>query len=86
MTHRKTKSVRVDRKGRLTIPKEIRDELDIKPGDTFFVEQDGEVLHYARPENPFDTLALHAEKEYQAGRMKSLREFARDNDIPLDDE
>ncbi|MFQ5793987.1 MAG: AbrB/MazE/SpoVT family DNA-binding domain-containing protein [Candidatus Bipolaricaulia bacterium] len=77
-------SVRVDQKGRLMIPKMIREDLDIKLGDTFFLQREGKVLCYARPENPFDALALHAEKEYHEGRTRSLREFAQEHDIPLD--
>lgn len=81
-------SVRVDQKGRLIIPKKIREALDIKPGDTFFLQQEeeGKVLRYARAENPFDTLALQAEKEYRQGKTRSLREFAQEQHISLDAE
>lgn len=37
----------------------------------------------AADENPFDVLAEHAENEYRAGRTRSLRDFAGENDIPL---
>lgn len=77
-------AVRVDSKGRLTIPKEARDALKVRPGDTFFVRRDGGELRFAKAENPFDGLARHAETEYHAGRTKKLRDFAREHDIDVD--
>ena len=79
-------AVKVDAKGRLLIPQEMRSALDIHPGDTLFVEQEGKVLRYAKADNPFDLLAEHALRENEAGKTKSLRDFAAENDIVLDDE
>ncbi len=81
-------TVKVDAKGRLTIPRELRDELDIQPGDTLFVErEEGQpVLRYALAENPFDALAQHAEDEYRAGRTRGLHAFAADEGISLDEQ
>lgn len=81
-----TLTVKVDAKGRLVIPRELRDELDIQPGDTFFVEREEgrAVLRYAVAENPFDALADHAEREYRAGRTRSLSDFAAEEGIALD--
>jgi AbrB family looped-hinge helix DNA binding protein len=79
-------SVKVDSKGRLLIPQDIRSALDIHPGDTLFVKREGKVLRYAKAENPFDLLAEHAFREHEAGRTKSLRDFAAENDLALDDE
>ena len=78
-------TVKVDPKGRLTIPQRIREELGIEPGDTFFVEVDGEnaVLRYAKAENPFDALARHALDEHHSGRTRGLREFAAESGIDL---
>ncbi len=75
-----------DPKGRLTIPRRIHKELRIEPGDTFFVEADGEnaVLRYAKAENPFDTLARHALEAYRFGRTRDLRAFAAENGIDLE--
>ncbi len=71
-------AVRVDSKGRLTIPKEARESLNVQPGDTFFVEieEEGKVLRYAKAENPFDVLAEEALEEYRRGETRSLRELA----------
>ena len=81
-------TVRVDPKGRLTIPRQIREALGIEPGDTLFVESDKEhkILRYAKSENPFDVLARYALEEQRAGRTISLRAFAEENNISLDDE
>lgn len=79
-------TVKVDPKGRLSIPAELRKSLGIEPGDTLFVEAEdnGQVLRFAKAENPFDALARHAEQEYRAGRTRSLREFVEDLDSSHD--
>jgi AbrB family looped-hinge helix DNA binding protein len=79
-------TVKVDLKGRLTIPHQLRKLLNIEPGDTLVVDYDEEhkMLHYAKAENPFDRLAEHALAERRAGRTRNLREFAAENDILLD--
>ena len=81
-----TITVRVDDKGRLTIPGRVRKELGVKPGDTFFLEHEGLILHYAKADNPFDALAAHAVNEYQAGMTGSLDDLARELSIDLDGE
>jgi AbrB family looped-hinge helix DNA binding protein len=77
---------KVDAKGRLLIPQQFRSSLNIHAGDVLFVEQEGNVVRYAKAANPFDLLADHATREYEAGRTKSLREFAAENDVALDAE
>jgi AbrB family looped-hinge helix DNA binding protein len=81
-------TVKVDPKGRLSIPQNLRKALGIEPGDTLFVEsdEDQKVLRYAKAENPFDILARHALEEQRAGRTRTLREFAAENNIALDDD
>jgi antitoxin PrlF len=65
-------ALRVDSKGRVVIPKSVRQQLHINPGDTFFLESEGNVIRLAKAENPFDALARHAVQEYRAGRTRSL--------------
>lgn len=79
-----TITVRVDGKGRLTIPGKVRKELDVKPGDTFFLEHEGLVLHYAKADNPFDTLAARAVHEYREGKTASLDDLAQELNVDLD--
>jgi AbrB family looped-hinge helix DNA binding protein len=51
-------SLKVDTKGPLVIPQPLRKALGIEPGDTLFVETEGDrVLRYAKAENPFEVLA-----------------------------
>lgn len=71
----KTATVKVDNKGRLLIPQEMRHELGLEPGATVFVESDGTVLRAARAENPFDALGKLAEQEFRADMTRSLREY-----------
>jgi AbrB family looped-hinge helix DNA binding protein len=80
--------VKTDAKGRLTVPRHVRERLGIEPGDTLSLEVDdaGGVLRFTKAENPFDILAEHALTEYRAGHTKSLRDFATENAIALDDE
>ncbi len=77
-------TVRVDEKGRVSIPRNAREALGIKPGDVLFFQQEGSVLRYAKAENPFDALAEQALQEHRAGRTRNLREFARAENIPVD--
>jgi len=81
-------TVKMDAKGRLTIPRKVRDRLGIEPGDSFSLDVDDVrgVLRFAKVENPFDILAEHARADYRAGQTKSLRDFAIENAIALDDE
>lgn len=81
-------TVTVDAKGRLSIPVEIRDAMDIKPGDVLFLESDTvhEVMHLAKAVNPFNGLAEHAVQEFLAGRTQSLRNYAAENGIELNGE
>jgi AbrB family looped-hinge helix DNA binding protein len=81
-------TVKIDAKGRLTIPHRVRERLGIEPVDSFFLEVDDVrgVLRFVKVENPFETLAEYAVAEYRAGRTKTPREFATENAISLDDE
>jgi AbrB family looped-hinge helix DNA binding protein len=74
----KAVAVTVDDKGRLTIPAKDRKELGVEPGAVFFVERKGNILQFARAENPFDGLARHALEEYAAGKTRNLREITRE--------
>ena len=81
-------TVKIDAKGRFTIPRDVRERLGIEPGDSVFLDVDDVpgVLRFVKAENPFGILAEYAVAEYRAGRTKSLREFAAENAISLDDE
>lgn len=78
--------VRIDNKGRVMIPKEVREELHLNPGDTLFLQRDGAVLRYTKAENPFDGLAQHAERLHGEGKLRNLRDFAKERGFKLDGE
>ncbi len=79
--------VRVDAKGRVTLPKAIRDELSIQDGTPFFVKFiKGEgVVILAPAINPFDILAEQAMEEYKAGKTTNIEEYAKNHGIDLDE-
>lgn len=83
MTEKMQISVRIDGKGRLTIPKSIRQALKIGAGDTMFLkyEPDSNQLRIAPARNPFDVLAEQAIDEYRQGHTRTIEEFAREANI-----
>lgn len=62
----------IDDKGRLTLPKAIRDALQIQPGQVFYVKRDGPAIILMPSENPFDALAHDAVRDLRAGRTVPL--------------
>jgi AbrB family looped-hinge helix DNA binding protein len=81
-------TIRLDNKGRISIPKRLREEAGLEPGDTLFLVMDPETntLQLRKITNPFDALALHAIQEYELGRTVPLRKIAEEAGIDLDDE
>ena len=79
--------VRVDAKGRVTLPKAIRDELNIQDGTPFFVKfiRGERVIILAPAINPFDILAEEAIEEYKAGKTTNIEEYAKSHGIDLDE-
>jgi bifunctional DNA-binding transcriptional regulator/antitoxin component of YhaV-PrlF toxin-antitoxin module len=75
--------VRMDTKGRLTLPKRLRTELGASPGDAFFLRREGPVVSFVKAEDPFVALARQAIREADAGRTRNLREYAQDRAIAL---
>jgi len=68
-------AVRLDSKGRLTVPREVCEELGLEPGEWFLLEREGSALRFARAGNPLDALAEQARREFEAGQTRSLREL-----------
>jgi AbrB family looped-hinge helix DNA binding protein len=68
----------VDNKGRLTIPKSIREALHIKNGDVMFLRfnsKEGVVQITRAVQNPIEVLSQYADRELEAGRTKNIREI-----------
>lgn len=80
-------TVKIDDKGRLSIPADIRGQLGIQTGDVFFLETNADhtLIHLAKAQNPFDGLAEHATEEYRAGRTRRLRDYASDRGVAVND-
>jgi AbrB family looped-hinge helix DNA binding protein len=70
-------TVRVDEKGRVTLPKKIRAALGVEYGDAISLklEPESHFVRLARTQNPFDALAQHAIKEFKEGRTRTIEEF-----------
>lgn len=51
-----TKRVRVDRKGRITLPKEFREALGIKEGEDVVLDIKGKRMTIEKAEDPFKVL------------------------------
>ncbi len=81
-------SVKVDAKGRLSIPRSRRDELHIEPGDTLLLQGVENALRYVKPnlDEIFTGLAAQALVEYQAGRTRDIEDIAAELGISLDDD
>lgn len=74
-------AVKVDAKGRLSIPVEIRKKMDMHPGDVFFLDVKDHILQVAKAENPFDALVEEAFAEDDADETMDIRDFASDEGI-----
>lgn len=79
-------AVKVDAKGRLSIPVSIRKELGIESGDLYVVEADSEhaIIRFAKVESPYGPIAQYAIDEYHAGRTIRLRDYAAEHGIDVD--
>ncbi|MHB1680793.1 MAG: AbrB/MazE/SpoVT family DNA-binding domain-containing protein [bacterium] len=72
-------TVKIDDKGRITLPKSIRKEININPGDIFYLNYDAEKkqMQLKKAVNPFNILAGEALKEYKKGNVKRIEKLAK---------
>ena len=79
--------VKADAKGRVTLPKAIRDELNVEDGTPFFVKfiRGERVIILAPAINPFDILAEEAMEEHKVGKTTNIEEYAKNHGIDLDE-
>lgn len=75
--------LKVDEKGRLTLPLKMRKTFHINPGDVFFVKPEKTGIHLAKAENPFEELVEYAKHERETGKSMELRAFAKKHKIPI---
>jgi antitoxin PrlF len=84
-----TTSLKIDKKGRISIPRQLREKAGLEPGDTVFLEFDDKTgtFQLKKAINPFDILAMEALREYEAGETRSLDEIMAELGVePADDE
>lgn len=81
-----TTSVKMDGKGRLVVPREVREALGAQEGDVFYLEFDAieGMLVYAPAQNPLRQRLEEGRAEYAAGLTKSLDEVAAEFGMTID--
>ena len=77
--------VRLDDRGRILIPRTIREALHAEPGDVFFIQQDENEMRIIKGEDPFEALAGNAIWEDDAGETISFDEILLREGISLDE-
>jgi len=75
--------LKVDTKGRLTLPLKMRKDYQIEPGDIFFVNPEKTGIHLAKAENPFKNMMDYARHERKTGKSIELRAFAKEHKIKI---
>jgi AbrB family looped-hinge helix DNA binding protein len=81
-----TASVKLDNKGRLVVPKEVREAMGAREGDVFFLDYDvfDGLLIFAAATNPLLQRIDEGRAEYKAGLTKSLDEAAAEMGVTID--
>lgn len=80
----KPEPVRIDDRGRISLPKGIRDEMGLEAGDTLFMLLSKGRLEVRKAINPFDLLVEDAIRDYEAGRTKNIEDLAAEMGVDLD--
>lgn len=80
-------AVRIDNKGRVTLPKSMRRTLGVDIGDIVFLRYDpkSNQVRLAPAVSPFDILAEHAMREHKEGRTKTVEGYAQEHGIRLNE-
>lgn len=80
-----TVAVRIGSKGRMVLPKEARDRLDVTDGDIVFVDtsdQDG-VVRLSKAESPLLRHLAESRADYDAGRFQTVEALAEELGVDL---
>lgn len=69
------KQAKITSKGQITVPREIRHALGVKPGDSLIFEQNGDVVHVrpSRAKSPFAKYRGIGNPGMASGRNAVLR-------------
>jgi bifunctional DNA-binding transcriptional regulator/antitoxin component of YhaV-PrlF toxin-antitoxin module len=78
----------LDSKGRLVVPKRMRDRDALEDGDLFIVDPDSAegTVTFVRVESPLVRIVAESRAEYEAGNFQSIEEVAAELGIDLDGE
>lgn len=81
-----TMSVKLDNKGRLVVPKEVREAMGAREGDVFYLDYDvfDGLLVFAAATNPLLQRIEEGRAEYRAALTKSLDEVAAEMGVTID--
>lgn len=81
-----TMSVKLDNKGRLVVPKEVREAMGAREGDVFYLDYDvfEGLLVFAAATNPLLRLVEEGRAEHKAGLTTSLDDVAAELGITID--
>lgn len=78
--------VKIDSRGRITVPKKAREKAGIEEGDILFMDLKPGKIEFTRAiEDPLVVLRDYSEKEYEKGKTRNIRKYAKDKDIDLDE-
>jgi len=80
-----TITLKVDAKGRISLPLAIRKSLHINTGDVFFLNEEETGIHLVKAENPYDVLIEDAIEQHKNGKTVGLRAFAKKHGIKLNE-
>lgn len=70
-------AITIDSKGRLSLPRKLREELGLATGDVLFVQREGETVRLAKAVNPLQAAVAEGVAEYRAGRKIALGRLAK---------
>ena len=76
-------TVTMDNEGRIVLPQDVRDGLDLKPGDELVVEWEGERVTVETLEAFILRRGREGEAEFRAGSMKTIEEVAAEYGVDL---
>jgi len=80
----KAYAVTLDSKGRMILPKELRELLHVESGDVLYIRPERLGASIRKGINPFDAVAEDAIRQYEAGETMSLDELAKQEGIEFD--
>lgn len=76
-------TVTMDNEGRIVLPQDLRDGLDLKPGDELVIEWEGDLATVETLEAFILRRGREGERAFRAGGLKTIEELAAEYDVDL---